>query len=408
MAGTPLPYLLTRAAAALSLAVLVTGLWFLAEGLGELPRADGWLALGLVLVGASLLGRLPVLQLFPRGASPPAQGPPGRPDAVVGAGGARLHVERYGPTEGWPIVLVQGFEADRTIWSPLVAALAERREVLVWDLPGLGRSERPYDEVYSLERAAADLAAVLKLLDGRPALLAGWSTGAAAVLAYARAHPQTLGAEVAGVALLNPVISPPATGAMVRADLLLSPLVRAMNWVGYLNGVLHLTARSTAFGHAPSREAAEAAARLTASASPWVQAKGAAALREAAPPPTRLGVPGLAVAGGCDLVASPEAVRALAEAAGAEVAVLEEVGHAGPLERPDLYARVVDGFADEVFERVERLTRPRHAEILRPPPALYEFRPEPRSFADGFEPAPVEDEAEERPFIGYGPTAGRA
>jgi hypothetical protein len=187
MAGTPLPYVLNRAAAALSLAVLVTGLWLVADGL-HAPRADGWLVLGAVMVGASLFGRAPVLAMFPK-AAPQDEAPEGRPDSVVASGGAHLHVERYGPPDGWPIVLVQGFETDRTVWTPTVSALAEQYQVLVWDQPGLGRSERPYDEIYGLDRAAADLAAVLKLLDGRPALLVGWSTGAAAVLAYCRDTP---------------------------------------------------------------------------------------------------------------------------------------------------------------------------------------------------------------------------
>lgn len=412
MAGTPLPYLLNRAAAALSLAVLVTGLWLLVDGLRSLPRTDGWLILGAALVGVSLFGRGPVLAMFPRESKAGDAAPQGRPDSVVGAGGAHLHVERYGPPDGWPIVLVQGFDADHTVWTPMLSALSESHQVLVWDLPGLGRSHRPYDDVYDLGRVSADLAAVLKLLDGRPALLAGWSTGAAAVLAYCRDHPEALGAEVAGVALLNPATAPPATGAMVGADLLLSPLVQMMNWTGYLNGALHLAARSTAFGHAPSREAADTAARLAAEASPWVQAKGALALRAADLSGTapRLTTPVLAVAGDCDLVVRPDTVQALAEAApDGEFVLLAGVGHAGPLERPDLYGRALGGFASKVFERLERLTRPRHADVLRRPSALYEFRPEPRSFDDRFEPAPVEDDDRgDRPFKGYGPTAGRA
>ncbi|NEX93722.1 alpha/beta hydrolase [Caulobacter sp. 17J65-9] len=409
MAGTPLPYVLNRAAAALSLAVLVTGLWLLADGLHALPRTDGWMVLGAVMVGASLFGRAPILAMFPK-AAPQADTPEGRSDAVVGAGGAHLHVERYGPADGWPIVLVQGFETDRTVWSPTVSALAEQWQVLVWDQPGLGRSERPYDEIYGLDRAAADLAAVLKLLEGRPALLVGWSTGAAAVLAYCRDHPQALGAEVAGVALLNPTTAPPASGAMVRADMMLAPVIQVMNWAGYLNGALHLAARTTALGQAPSREAADAAARQTAETSPWVQAKGALALRDADLTGilARLTTPTLAVAGGYDVVARPAEVRALAKALpDGEFVLLEEVGHAGPLERSDLYAKTLGAFADKVFGRLEQLARPRHADVLRRPSALYEFRPEPRNFDDGFEPVPVKDE-DERPFEGYGPTAGRA
>src|ERR1700736_363008 len=79
----------------------------------------------------------------------------GRPD------GSELYVESYGP-EGAPvIVLTHGWGADRTEWDYLRRDLADRFRLIVWDLPGLGRSSQPANHDYRLEKLANDLQAVL-------------------------------------------------------------------------------------------------------------------------------------------------------------------------------------------------------------------------------------------------------
>ena len=51
-----------------------------------------------------------------------------------------LHLERFGPSEGTPIVLLHGFGSDHSSWHDIWRALENARPVVTLDLPGHGRS----------------------------------------------------------------------------------------------------------------------------------------------------------------------------------------------------------------------------------------------------------------------------
>ncbi len=51
-----------------------------------------------------------------------------------------LHLERFGPAEGTPIVLLHGFGSDHSSWHDIWRALEKVRPVVTLDLPGHGRS----------------------------------------------------------------------------------------------------------------------------------------------------------------------------------------------------------------------------------------------------------------------------
>jgi pimeloyl-ACP methyl ester carboxylesterase len=73
----------------------------------------------------------------------------------------RLHVERGGPPDGPPLLLVHGWPQDGSCWHEVVARLEDRYRLVVPDLRGHGRSPAPRDG-YEKERLADD---VLELLD---------------------------------------------------------------------------------------------------------------------------------------------------------------------------------------------------------------------------------------------------
>jgi pimeloyl-ACP methyl ester carboxylesterase len=52
-----------------------------------------------------------------------------------------LRVARLGAGE--PLLLINGLGANLEMWHPLVAELADEREVVAFDLPGTGSSARP-------------------------------------------------------------------------------------------------------------------------------------------------------------------------------------------------------------------------------------------------------------------------
>lgn len=104
--------------------------------------------------------------------------------------GVRHHVQRLGA--GAPqVVFLHGVVMDNlSSWyfsvAPAVAAVAP---VLLYDLRGHGRSERPADG-YSLDSLVADLDALLESCGATgPVHLVGNSMGGMLALAFARAHP---------------------------------------------------------------------------------------------------------------------------------------------------------------------------------------------------------------------------
>lgn len=119
----------------------------------------------------------------------------------VVARGVRFHVRRLG--EGEPVVvmlhgLIIGSMAS---WYFTVAGpLARECSVVLYDLRGHGRSERPATG-YTVEEMVADLHALLDALGlgDRPVELVGTSFGGLLALAFAIEHPE----RVRGVALID-------------------------------------------------------------------------------------------------------------------------------------------------------------------------------------------------------------
>jgi len=391
MAAMPLPFLFGRLFGLLSLIVLATGIWFVVDWLDEDLRSDAWLWTGAALIALSLFGRLPMMLMFRKEQDRSLDMPQGTVEAVGGAGGSRIHIECFGPKDGKPIVLTHGWGLNRTIWARTIRNLSQHYKVVVWDLPGLGKSSRPLDGVYSLERFACDLKSVLTLADGQPAILVGHSIGGMTILTLARDHPELFRREVAGVALVNTTSMMPLRTAlmdkfllaarkpliepMLRVEIWLSPVMSFMNWVGYMNGTAHLLARFFGFGDHPSRQEVDHVARLSAKHPAGVQAKGMCAMLrwDAEEVPARLQVPTLVIGGKRDLLTRFEASEFMAQAAPqGELETMEEAGHCGLLELSELYDECLHRFSERVFDRIDQLNKARHADQLRRSPEIWD------------------------------------
>ncbi|MGW1210005.1 alpha/beta fold hydrolase [Streptomyces sp. NPDC002499] len=131
--------------------------------------------------------------------------------ALVDTGQLRMHVQRMGPRDGSAptatVVLVHGLLTDSlasyyfTIGPPFAAA---GLDVVMYDLRGHGRSERPAGG-YTLDDNLDDLEALLDTLDVTgPVHLVGNSYGGTIAFGYAARHPE----RAASVSLVE---SQPAT-----------------------------------------------------------------------------------------------------------------------------------------------------------------------------------------------------
>ena len=112
-----------------------------------------------------------------------------------------MYVLESGPEDGVPVVLVHGNLSSGRFFSHLLERAPIRYRLIAPDMRGFGDSEpAPIDATRGLGDWADDIHALLAALKiDRPPHLAGWSTGGAAIAAYALEYP------VASLTLIDPV-----------------------------------------------------------------------------------------------------------------------------------------------------------------------------------------------------------
>lgn len=89
--------------------------------------------------------------------------------------------------KGNPIVLIHGWSADHTSFSPQVEELSKKYKVVAYDLRGHGNSERP-EHGLTLNRFAQDLEELMESLDLKDVTLVGHSMGSSIIFDYVRTY----------------------------------------------------------------------------------------------------------------------------------------------------------------------------------------------------------------------------
>lgn len=110
---------------------------------------------------------------------------------------------------GEPLLLITGYGCTMERWDPaFLAALAARRQVILFDNRGMGASTAS-DRPFSLNLFADDAAGLLAALGIARADVLGWSMGAMTALEMARSHPEAVGKVVAygAAAEAGPVVA---------------------------------------------------------------------------------------------------------------------------------------------------------------------------------------------------------
>src|ERR1700683_2304397 len=243
----------------------------------------------------------------------------GRPD------GSQLRVECYGREDAPPIILTHGWGANSTEWDYLKKELSDEFRLIVWDLPGLGRSTRPANRDYSMENLSRHLEAVLSLAGDQPAILLGHSIGGMITLTFCRLFPKALGNRVRAIALVQTTytnlvrttsmaglftaLERPLIVPLLHLTIWLSPLIWLSNVMSYLNGSALLSTRSSGFAGTETWEELNFVARFQPQASPAVMARGMLGMLryDATAVLKGINVPALIVSGDKDTVCKPEA-----------------------------------------------------------------------------------------------------
>ena len=128
---------------------------------------------------------------------------------MIDVGGFAMHVMTAG--EGRPILMLHGNPTWGFLYRKIAARLIDEPVQLIMpDLIGLGFSDKPRDpHIHTLEQHAKWLATAIDALDLRDLVFVGqdWG-GPIGTLALADHHPDRL----AGIVLMNTVVSPPKPG----------------------------------------------------------------------------------------------------------------------------------------------------------------------------------------------------
>lgn len=108
--------------------------------------------------------------------------------------GVDIYYEIHGI--GAPLVLLHGGFGSIEMFGPVLAALAEKRQVIGVDLQGHGRT-LPFDRPMSFEAFATDVAELIKWLGYDKADVMGYSMGGNTALRLAIDHPEVVNKLVA-------------------------------------------------------------------------------------------------------------------------------------------------------------------------------------------------------------------
>lgn len=324
---------------------------------------QAWLVLGLVMVCWSFVGFLPILLLRRPGRDEPKPIRSQTSQRITRPDGSEIHVEFYGSPDAPPLILTHGLGPNSTVWYYAKKHLSDRFRVIVWDLPGLGKSKKPQNKDYSIEKYARDLEVVISLAGSQPVILLGHSMGGMILLTFSRLFPEQLKRRVAGLILVdttytNPLkttilsrilkkIQKPLIEPLLYLAIPLSPLVWLSSGLSYLNGSMHITTELSGFTGRETRGQLNFSTLLGLHASPGVLARGMLGMLhfdETATLP-KINVPVLVVVGESDVSTRPPASqRMAADIPHAELVILKPAGHMGLMERNQQFAEAIEAF----------------------------------------------------------------
>jgi len=289
----------------------------------------------------------------------------GQGGLIDGADGARLYVETHGPEDAPCIVLTHGWGLDSTIWVQAKRHLGHSFRLVLWDLPGMGRS-KPGRGGISLEAFAENLKRVMAHTGRDRVVLVGHSIGGMTIETLARDHANFFNRAVVGAVLLNTTYTDPLK-TMVLSGLMralrplivlsahltvwLGPLAQLSAWQSYLNGSAHIANR-LGFARRVTHGQLDYTALLATRNSQAAQARGNLAMFhwDATGALVRVETPILVLAGDSDIVTKAEAGRTLvSQARQAVLDVVTDANHMGFTERADVYNPAIEAFARRVL-----------------------------------------------------------
>jgi pimeloyl-ACP methyl ester carboxylesterase len=347
--------------------------------------ADRYLLAGLGLLALSVAGFIPVTLFLGRpGLKDPRPERGGDQRFVERPDGTRLYVEVYGPQNAPTIIFTHGWSLDSTVWYYVKRELTRRFRVVVWDLPGLGRSDGSPGGDYRLEKMADDLGSVVESVSRGSVVLVGHSIGGMITQTYCRLYPRQLEERIAGIVLLHTTYTNPLRTAFGAAlwtaiekpilvplnhlTVWLAPLAWLSNWQSYLNGTLHIVTRLASFSGRQSWRQLDYGAWLAAKAWPGVVARGNLAMLDFHGELTLpdIEVPTLVVAANHDRMTKPSASAHMDKQLPHGLPATINGGHLGFWERHEEVAQLLMEFMHRVVGTPKNPQPPINTPVANP------------------------------------------
>ncbi|MEZ4359010.1 MAG: alpha/beta fold hydrolase [Kofleriaceae bacterium] len=239
-----------------------------------------------------------------------------------------------------PLVCVHGFGGDKETWLLLAASLGRERGLIMFDLPGHGRSQLPNHAVTIRRHADATLR-VMDHLGVRRAILCGNSMGGGVALRLAADHPARVAALVLIASVGSDVHHHAAVAAWREGP---NPLIPAEHEIDeFLATALRGTTKiPRAVLRYVATTRARSAAKLHRLFEDFASGHGAEGVPQEL---ERLDMPTLVLHGELDAIVDRATAEQLtARLPRAELHHLAHVGHAPQLEAPRRTARLLGAF----------------------------------------------------------------
>ena len=268
----------------------------------------------------------------------------------VNVEGANLHFVIKGT--GRPVVLIHGNPGSCQDWTRLYGPLSLRYQVIAFDRPGHGHSDRPNHKDITVEVQAYLLHAALHQLRVERPILVGHSWGGALAMAYALEYQRDVSGLVLlapavyegddGVSFLSKVPAWPVIGDLV--NFLFTPLIAA--WL-----VRTDLKKAFAPDAVPKHYLRHTLAEWTRPKKvKWYSIDDALlneSLPKLSPRYPELDIPTAIITGDSDLIvpANENAHRLAESLAKARLSVLPNTGHQVPFTRPDAVVEAIDSVA---------------------------------------------------------------
>lgn len=270
-----------------------------------------------------------------------------RPDGSV------INIEFMGDNKLQPILLVHGWNENSTAWYYQKKQFSKNNYVILIDLPGLGKSKRPGNNDFSLQKMAADLEAVIEHLKLSKAVLWGHSIGGMIILTYCTQLSKNLEQRVKGIILQHTTFTNP-TYTSILSGLLrtiqrpvlypicyvmiaLSPIFWLSKWMSYMNGNMLITTRFLTFAGTQTHSQLDFISRLSAMAPPSVFARGMLGMMktyDVSKDLNKVTVPTLIFGAKYDRLTKPVASEYMNKnIRNNELVILSPAGHQGLIER---------------------------------------------------------------------------